>query len=390
MIETPLRIPFNVPHVSDLDRRYVGESLRSGHLTGDGPFTRRASALLSPLVGGGSCQLVTSCTHALEMTGLLLDLQPGDEVLLPSFTFVSTANAYALRGAVPVFVDCRPDTLNIDERLVEAAITPRTRAIVVVHYGGVACAMGELLAIAERHGLAVVEDNAHGLMGSYRGRPLGSFGVFATQSFHATKNLQCGEGGALVINDPTFAERGELLREKGTNRSQFFRGAVDKYTWVDLGSSYLPSDLLAALLTAQLENAQDIQAERHRVWSTYFTELTPWAERFGIGLPFVPEGCEHPAHLFYLMMAGLEDRTALLSHLRSRGILGTFHYVPLHSSPAGRTFGRTALDGCPVTADVSDRLIRLPLFADLTEDQVGEVIEAVTSFEPSSIAAVER
>jgi dTDP-4-amino-4,6-dideoxygalactose transaminase len=379
---SPQMIPFNRPYVSELDRTYIAAALDSGLLTGDGPFTERASSLLSPLVGGATCQLITSCTHALEMTAILLDLELGDEVILPSFTFVSTANAYALRGAVPVFVDCRPDTLNLDETLIESAITSRTRAIVVVHYAGVACEMDEILEIAERHDLVVIEDNAHGLTGTYRGRPLGSFGTFATQSFHATKNIQCGEGGALVINDETAVARCEILREKGTNRSQFFRGQVDKYRWVDLGSSYLPSDILAAHLTAQLEQIGTIQASRHRVWNRYNEELRAWAEQHSVRLPVVPEHTEHPAHLFQLMMPSAEDRTALLDHLSERGVMGTFHYVPLDTSPAGLRYGRTAEGGCPVTEDVSVRLLRLPLFADLTHDEVGTVVDAVTSFVP--------
>lgn len=384
MSDTSTLIPFNVPHVSELDRRYVADSLDSGLLTGDGPFTHLASRLLSPLVGGGTCQLITSCTHALEMTAILLDLQPGDEVIMPSYTFVSTANAYAMHGAVPVFVDCRADTLNIDETLLEAAITLRTRAIVVVHYGGVAVELDEVVALCEKYNLTLIEDNAHGLTGTYRGRPLGSFGTFATQSFHATKNLQCGEGGALVINDESFVTRCEILREKGTNRSQFFRGQVDKYRWVDLGSSYLPSDILAAHLTAQLEQVDAIQAARQHVWSRYREELSPWAEKYDVGLPVVPPHTTHPAHLFNLMMNDFEDRTAILAHLRERQVMGTFHYVPLDTSPAGRRYGRAAGGGCPVSEDVSVRVLRLPLFAGLSDEQIGRVVDAVTSFVPLS------
>jgi dTDP-4-amino-4,6-dideoxygalactose transaminase len=315
------------------------------------------------------------------MTALLLDLSEGDEVIMPSFTFVSTANAYVLRGAVPVFVDCRPDTLNIDERLIEDAITPRTKAIVVVHYGGIACEMDEILAIADRHGVPVIEDNAHGLGGSYKGRPLGSLGAMATQSFHATKNIHCGEGGALVLNDPAYVERAEMIREKGTNRSQFFRGLVDKYRWVDVGSSYLPSDLLAAFLTAQLEDFASIQAERMRVWNAYDEGLAAWAAEQGVVTPTVPEDREQPAHLYFLLLPDHDRQRSLIKHLGEAGVLGVFHYVPLDSAPVGLERGRTAEGGCPVTADVSDRLVRLPLFPDLTNDEVATIVAAVTSFE---------
>lgn len=374
-------IPFNIAHLTGREERYLAESMTSRLLTGDGPFTARASELISGLVGGGSSLLTTSCTHALEMTALLLDLSDGDEVIMPSFTFVSTANAYVLRGAVPVFVDCRPDTLNLDERLIEGAITSRTKAIVVVHYGGVACEMDEILAIAERHGLVVIEDNAHGLGGSYRGRPLGSLGAMATQSFHATKNVHCGEGGALVLNDASFYERAEMIREKGTNRSQFFRGMVDKYRWVDVGSSYLPSDLLAAFLTAQLEGFDAIQKERMRVWNTYDTELPAWAEQQGVTTPTVANDREHPAHLYFLLLPDHDHQQRLIKHLGEAGVLGVFHYVPLDSAPVGLERGRTAEGGCPITADISDRLVRLPLFPDLTEDQLATIVEAVTSYE---------
>jgi dTDP-4-amino-4,6-dideoxygalactose transaminase len=307
------------------------------------------------------------------MTAMLLDLRPGDEVIMPSFTFVSTANAYVLRGAVPVFVDCRPDTLNLDESAMEAAVTPRTRAVVVVHYGGVACEMDTITKVAERHGLAVIEDNAHGLGGTYQGRPLGSLGALATQSFHATKNVSCGEGGALLINDDRLRERAEILREKGTDRSRFFRGQVDKYRWMDLGSSYLPADLLAAGLTAQLEAFGEIQRRRQAVWSAYDAAFA------GQGM-VVPPGREHPAHLYYLLMPDLDRRQALLRHLTGHGVQATFHYQPLHSAPAGRLFGRTGPGGCPVTEDVADRLVRLPLYAGLSDAEVQAVISAVRSF----------
>lgn len=376
------RIPFTTPFHAPGETTYVAESLASGLTQGDGPFTRRATELLTPLVGGGTVLLTTSCTHALEMTGMLLDLKPGDEVILPSFTFVSTVNAYVLRGATPVFVDIRPDTLNIDESLIEDAVTARTRAIVVVHYGGVACEMDEILAIGARHGIPVIEDNAHGLGGSYRGRALGSIGVLATQSFHATKNISCGEGGALVVNDESYTDRAEIIREKGTNRSQFFRGAVDKYRWVDVGSSFLPADILAAILVAQLENFESIHARRHQIWKSYASELTGWAATNGVTLPSVPAHCEHPAHVFQLLMRTPADRTRFIAELAETGIVAPFHYVPLHDAPIGLELGRTA--GCPVTEDVSARLVRLPLFAGLDDDALGSVLEATTAFRSAS------
>jgi dTDP-4-amino-4,6-dideoxygalactose transaminase len=366
-------IPFNRPFLAPREHEYLTSAAASGHTSGDGPYTRRATGLLRDLTGARSALLTTSCTHALEMTALLLDLRPGDEVIMPSFTFVSTANAYVLRGAVPVFVDCRPDTLNIDENAVEAAVTPRTRAIVVVHYGGVACEMDAIGKIAERHGLAVIEDNAHGLGGTYKGDPLGSLGALAAQSFHATKNISCGEGGALLVNDERLGERAEILREKGTDRSRFFRGQVDKYRWMDVGSSFLPSDVLAAGLTAQLEVFDEIQRRRQRVWAAYDDAFAGWGMA-------VPPGREHPAHLYYLLMPDLHGRQSLLRHLADHGVQATFHYQPLHSAPAGQRFGRTGPGGCPVTEDVADRLVRLPLYAGLSADDVAVVIAAVRSF----------
>ncbi|MFC4057829.1 dTDP-4-amino-4,6-dideoxygalactose transaminase [Planomonospora corallina] len=373
-------IPFNHPYISQNELKYLTEALNGRGTSGDGPFTHRASELLERMTGANRALLTTSCTHALEMAALLLDLRPGDEVIMPSFTFVSTANAFALRGAVPVFLDCRPDTLNLDERLVEAAITRRTKAVVVVHYAGVACEMDRIGAIARRHGLAVVEDNAHGLGGSYRGRPLGSFGDMAAQSFHATKNVQCGEGGALLLNDPGLVARAEVIREKGTNRSQFFRGQVDKYRWVDIGSSYLPSDLLAAQLTAQLESFDVIQARRLAVWNAYHAELADWAAANEVAQPVVPDGCVHPAHLYYLLLPDLANRQALIAHLSERGVQATFHYQSLHTAPAGMRYGRVAAGGCPVTEQAADRLVRLPLFADLDGEGTARVIDAVRSY----------
>lgn len=372
-------IAFNRPAMPDAAYRYLREAVANMHLSGDGPFTKRCHAALEAALGAPKVLLTTSCTHALEMAALLLDVRPGDEVVVPSFTFVSTANAFALRGARIVFSDIRPDTLNLDERHLPGLLTRRTRAVVPVHYAGVACEMDAIGRAASAAGVAVVEDNAHGLFGTYRGRPLGSFGALAAQSFHETKNISCGEGGALVLNDPELADRAEIIREKGTNRSRFFRGEVDKYTWVDVGSSYLPSDALAALLLAQLEMKAAIQARRRAVWDRYRTALAGWAAEHRVGLPVVPDHCGHPAHLFYLLMPTLDDRQALLAHMKARGITATFHYVPLHLSEMGaRLGGRPGL--CPVTEIVSDRLVRLPLFFDLTDADQDRVIGAVTAF----------
>ncbi|MFI6511241.1 dTDP-4-amino-4,6-dideoxygalactose transaminase [Streptosporangium sp. NPDC050855] len=374
-------VPFNRTYVSANEIDYLSEAVRLGSTSGDGPFTRRAAALLREMTGARQVLLTTSCTHALEMSALLLDLRPGDEVIMPSFTFVSTANAYALRGAVPVFVDCRPDTLNLDETMLEAAITDRTRAVVVVHYAGVGCEMEPILAVTGRHGLALVEDNAHGLGGSYRGRPLGSFGCMAAQSFHETKNVQCGEGGALLVNDAELAARAEIVREKGTDRGRFFRGQVDRYRWVDIGSSYLPSDVLAAQLTSQLESFEKIQTMRQWAWHRYHADLADWAAANGVRRPTVPGDREHPAHLYHLLLPDLDTRQAFIAHLAGRGVQAAFHYQPLHTAPAGLRYGRVAPGGCPVTEDVADRLVRLPLFADLDDAGVTRVVEAVLDHE---------
>ncbi len=374
-------IPFNLPYVAGPDVEHAVESMRSDHLHGDGPWTARASELLRKTTGADQVLLTTSCTSALELAALLLDLGPGDEVIVPSFTFVSTANAVAMRGATPVFVDIRRDTLNLDETLLEAARTERTKAVFLVHYGGVACAMDAVTQFAHRHGLAVVEDNAHGLGATYRGRALGTLGALGTQSFHDTKNVQCGEGGALLVNDPALVGRAEILREKGTNRSRFIRGHVDKYTWVDIGSSLLPSDVLAAFLAGQLECFDEIQDRRQQVWRTYAHALRAWADECGVALPSVPADCVHPAHLFHVVLPSAEDRTAFLGHLRRRDILAVFHYLPLHSSPAGRALGRTS-GSCAVTTDLSARLVRLPLFAGLAEAEVEQVVDAVTGYRP--------
>lgn len=370
------RIPFNRPGLAGPELDLVAEAVASGRISGDGAFTRRCQELLERELGVPRCFLTTSCTHALELAALLLDIGPGDEVIVPSFTFVSTANAFALRGARPVFADSRPDTLNLDEERLAALVTRRTRAIVAVHYAGVGCAMERVGEVAAAHGLAVVEDNAHGLFGRYRGRWLGTFGALATQSFHETKNFTCGEGGALLVNDPALVARAEILREKGTDRSRFFRGEVDKYTWVDVGSSYLPSDLLAAFLAAQLEAREAVQARRRAIWEAYRDGLADWAEEQGVGLPVVPDDCEQAYHLFYLMLPSLDARTALIDHLRAREIHAVFHYVPLHLSAMGRRFGGRPGD-CPVAETAGDRLLRLPFFNGLRADEQERVIAAV-------------
>jgi dTDP-4-amino-4,6-dideoxygalactose transaminase len=373
------RIPFNRPELAGRELEYIADAVRRGHLSGDGEYTRRCHRALSELLGGAHVLLTTSCTHALELAALVLDVKLGDEVILPSFTFTSTANAFLLRGATPVFADIRPDTLNLDEAAVERRITPRTRAIVPVHYAGVGCEMEELLAIAEAAGTAIVEDNAHGLFGAYRRQPLGTFGRLATLSFHETKNVICGEGGALVINDLSLLDRAEVLREKGTNRSRFFRGEVDRYTWEEVGSSYLPAEVIAAFLFAQLEARAALQRARAVVWQRYQKELTPWADGRGAALPCVPPHCEHPSHLFYLLMATAEQRDALIGHLGERGVQAVFHYLPLHLSPVGRRFGGRRGD-CPVAESVSERLVRLPCFPGLREEEQARVVDAVRSF----------
>jgi dTDP-4-amino-4,6-dideoxygalactose transaminase len=377
------RIPFNKPFVNEPGRDYVAQALSSMKHSGDGPFTHRCHTLLESFLGVPRVLLTTSCTHALDMTGLLLNLQSGDEVIVPSFTFPSTANAFALRGARIVFADIRHDTLNVDETQLESLITPQTKIIVVVHYAGVGCEMDSIMTVANRHNIQVIEDNAHGLFGKYRGKYLGTFGCLATQSFHETKNFSCGEGGALLINDPKFIERAEIIREKGTNRTQFFRGEIDKYSWVDLGSSYLPSDIVAALLLSQLEAWRQIQEKRRRIWQTYYDGLKAWAEREGVGLPFVPSHCDQAYHMFYLLLPSRKDRQDLIAHLRSLGILAVFHYLPLHLSEYGRQWGGKPGDH-PVTEDISNRLLRLPFFFSLTESEQAQVIESVCRFAPEN------
>ena len=368
-----MRIPFNRPHITELERRYINEALASMVYSGDGPFTKRCHFFLEQTLGVKKALLTTSCTHALEMCALLLNIQHGDEVILPSFTFVSTANAFALRGAKLVFIDIRPDTLNFDEKLLPGLITKKTKAIVVVHYAGVGCEMDTIMAIANAHGIPVVEDNAHGLFGKYKGRWLGTFGALATQSFHETKNITCGEGGALLINDERYIERAEIIREKGTNRSRFFRGQVDKYTWVDLGSSYLPSDILAAILLGQLERWTDIQNHRRSIWMAYYDALQPIANSLGVRLPYVPEECEQAWHMFYLLLPDLPARSNLIKYLDKEGVMAVFHYLPLSSSQYAQRVGMNDYR-CPITHDVSDRILRLPFYYKL---QISECIEIV-------------
>jgi dTDP-4-amino-4,6-dideoxygalactose transaminase len=357
----------------------MAESIVAGKIAGNGPFTKKCHALLEGALGVPKVLLTTSCTHALDMMAILLEIQLGDEVIVSDFTFVSTVNAFVLRGAKMVFVDVRPDTLDLDESKLEAVITPRTKAIVPVHYAGVGCEMDIILEVAKRNGIRVIEDNAHVLFGKYKGRYLGTFGELAAQFFHETKNFSCGEGEALLINEAALAERAEIINEKGTNRSRFFRGQVDKYTWVDIGSSYLPSDILAAFLYAQLENREKIQSHRQRVWETYQAELADWAGCHEVGLPYVPPYCEQAYHMFYLLFPALEIRQAFIAHLRARGIMSVFHYLPLHLSDMGRCFGGREGD-CPVTEDISDRLLRLPFYADLTGKEQSCVIAAIKEY----------
>jgi len=373
------RIPFNRPSFAGSELDYISEAIANGHISGDGPFTKRCQAILEEVLSCHKALLVTSCTHALEMAAMLLDLQLGDEVIVPSFAYVSTVNAFVLRGARPLFIDIRRDTLNMDETQLERLITPRTRAIVPVHYAGVGCEMDTILEIAGRHGIAVVEDNALGLFGKYRGKHLGTFGCLAAQSFHETKGVICGEGGALLINDPDYIARAEIIREKGTDRSRFFRGEVDKYTWIDLGSSFLPSDLLAAFLCAQLEAGNTIQEKRKRIWEYYRRHLDGWAAERGVRLPQVPPHCEQPYHMFYILLPSLRTRQALIKHLLARSILSVFHYLPLHLSEMGKRFGGRKGD-CPLTEEISDRLLRLPFFNDLTEEDQASVVEAIVDF----------
>jgi len=382
-------IPFNCISRVGTEARYIEQAYEELHICGDGTFTRKCHALIEAELGVSRALLTTSGTHALEMAALLLDIKPGAEVIVPAFTFPSVVNAFVLRGGRPVFADIRPDTMNLDEALLPELVTPATKAIVPVHYAGVGCEMDEISAIANEHGIAIVEDNAHGLFGRYREKPLGSFGCMAAQSFHETKNFSCGEGGALLINDPKLLERAEILREKGTDRKKFYRGEVDKYTWVDVGSSYLPSDILAAILYAQFEAKNAIQAKRRRIWMAYAEGLAEWARECSVQLPSVPAHCEQTYHIFFLLMPDPYTRTALIEHLKARQILSVFHYMPLHLSAMGRRFGGHERQ-CPVTEWVSERLLRLPLYSGLSESDQRRVIEAIQDFEAPWAGAAER
>ncbi|MDK2981320.1 MAG: dTDP-4-amino-4,6-dideoxygalactose transaminase [Chloroflexota bacterium] len=374
-------IPFNKPFIAPKQFEYMQAAVEEFHISGDGPFTKKCHQFLEEALGVKKALLTTNCTHALEMAALILNLEEGDEVIVPSFTFVSTINAFVLRGAKPRFVDIRPDTLNLDENLIEAAVNEHTKAIFVVHYAGVGCEMDAIMDIARRHNLAVVEDNAHGLLGKYKGQMLGTFGSLATQSFHETKNFSCGEGGALIINDPALVERAEIIREKGTNRSRFFRGQIDKYTWVDVGSSYLPSDILAGVLYSHFEEAEFIQNKRKKLWDTYAAQLGAWAMDHSIKLPFIPDYCEQSYHMFYLLMPDLETRQRFIQYLKEHDILAVFHYVPLHTADMGRSFGYQAGD-LPVTEEYSDRLVRLPFYNSMTAAEQQQVINTILTFQP--------
>lgn len=374
-----IQVAFNVPQLAGDELKLIAETVANRHTAGDGAFTRKCNAFLENELGVKRSLLTTSCTHALEMAAILLNIAPGDEVILPSFTFVSTANAFVLRGARPVFIDIRPDTLNMDAEQIRDLITERTRAIVPVHYAGVACDMDSIMRLAENYKLAVVEDNAHGIFGKYQGRFLGTFGTLAAQSFHETKNFHCGEGGALLINDSSLIERAEVIREKGTNRKQFFRGEVDKYSWVDFGSSYLPSDILAAFLYAQFLRKTVIQGARQTIWKRYFAELQDWAQTQGIQLPYVPEGVEQSYHLFYLVLPSPAIREELTEHLRRDGISAVHHYVPLHSSCMSKANGWNVRD-LPVTNFVSERLLRLPFYNSLSAAEQTHVIKSLKEF----------
>ena len=374
-----MKIPFNKPSLSGNEFVYIKEAIKRGRISGDGYFTKQCHAWLEDNTSCLKALLTHSCTAALEMAAILANIQPGDEVIMPSYTFVSTANAFVLRGGVPVFIDIRTDTMNMDETLIEAAITEKTRAIVPVHYAGVACEMDKIMGIASRYNLLVIEDAAQGVMCAYKGKPLGSIGHLGALSFHETKNIISGEGGALLINDSQFIERAEIIREKGTDRNKFSRGEVDKYTWVDIGSSYLPSDIIAAFLFAQMEKAGEITKDRLRIWSSYFKGLSPLAEKKYIDLPVVPKACKHNAHMFYIKTGCLEERTLLIKNLKANGILSVFHYVPLHSSKAGSIYSRFSGTDYYTTRE-SDRLIRLPMYRELSEVSLEYITNMIYNF----------
>ncbi len=374
-----MRIPFNKPFIVGKELYYVAQAVIGAHLSGGGPFSKRCQAWLEENLECKKALLTHSCTAALEMAAILCDITPGDEVIMPSFTFVSTANAFVLRGGIPVFLDIRPDTLNIDERLIESAVTERTRAIVPVHYAGNACAMDDIMAIAERHSLIVVEDAAQALLSHYKGKSLGTIGHLGCLSFHETKNIISGEGGALLINDERLTERGEIIWEKGTDRGKFFRGDVGKYTWVDIGSSFLPSDMVGAFLFGQLERSETINAKRRRLHEHYYRALCPLAEKGRVRLPFVESDDSLNGHLFYIITGTAAERTELINHLKEHDILAVSHYEPLHTAPAGRRYGRVG-SGMEVTEEISSRLLRLPLYYELTEAEVEEVVGRIFAF----------
>lgn len=372
-------IDFNQPYIAPNQEKYIKEALKNYHISGDGPFTKKCNLFLEEYFGVKKALITTSCTHALEMSAILLNLKEGDEVIVPSFTFVSTPNSFILRGAKPVFIDIRPDTLNMDENKLEELITDNTKAIYLVHYAGVGCEMDKILEIAQKYGLAVVEDNAHGLFSKYKGKYLGTIGKFATQSFHETKNISCGEGGALLINDTSYIERSEIIREKGTNRSKFFRGQIDKYSWVDVGSSFLPSDILAAILLSHLEESKNIQRKRKEIWDTYDHALREWAQKNKVMQPFVPDYCVQSYHMYYLLLPNLDTRQKFIQHLKNNGIHSVFHYVPLHTSEMGKKYGYNE-GSLPVTEDISNRLVRLPMYFDLRSKDLEKINQAVINF----------
>lgn len=377
--EEIMMINFNVPPFTGKEIEYIRQCVEAQKICGDGPFTKKCNKWIEEKTGTAKCLLTTSCTHATEMTALLADIKEGDEVIMPSYTFVSTADAFVLRGAKAVFVDIRPDTMNINEKLIEAAVTEKTKAIVPVHYAGVACEMDTIMEIAEKYHLFVIEDAAQGVMATYKGKPLGSIGDFGCYSFHETKNYSMGEGGALLIRDPKYIEDAEIFREKGTDRSKYYRGQIDKYTWVNYGSSYLPSDMNAAYLYAQLEMAETINTARIKIWNTYYEGLKELEKQGKIDLPVVPKDCVHNAHMFYIKTKDLEERTAFISFMKEKGILTVFHYVPLHTAQAGRKFGRFHGEDVYTTKE-SERLVRLPLYYGLTEEQNMYIIDQVKAF----------
>ena len=382
-LQMTVAIPFNKSSQQGKELDYIKNTISNGQVAGDQTFSKKCQSLLEDTLGVQKALITTSCTHALEMAAILLNIQPNDEVIIPAFTFVSTANAFVLQGASPVFCDIRPDTLNLDESKLESLITMQTRAIVVVNYAGVGCEMDTILEIANRHGIPLVEDNAHGLFGQYQGHSLGAFGCLATLSFHETKNITCGEGGALLINNEKFIERAEIIREKGTNRAQFFRGQVDKYSWVDLGSSYVMSDILAAFLYGQLEKWQEIQKKRKKIWKRYNEELSDWAEQNGVRQPVVPEHCDQAYHMYYLLMPSIQCRSEFIAQLKDKGVMAVFHYLPLNSSNFALQMAEKGWQKfkCPVTEDVADRLVRLPFYSNMGHDDQTRVIEVILKFD---------